>query len=144
MSGHEIHEFTVREDYKLNNLAPNKFFSLFAEIYFDLRKIKFINDESVYIRFKEVTSEEFLKYIINYIKQSPHKSNDIYSAFIETFKSIEKNLQAKVLNSPPFQSDDDEISKIKELKLELFRFCTRRFVNDVSNFDDLDDLLFGI
>ena len=49
------------------------------------------------------------------------------------------------LNGPLFQSDDDECSKIKELKLELFRFCTRRFTNlvGVNHVEDLDDLLFG-
>ena len=71
MSGNEINELIVRVDYKLNNLAPVKFFSLFLSIYFELTEIH-SKEQSVYIKFDKVTAEEFLNYIIKYIKQSPH------------------------------------------------------------------------
>jgi hypothetical protein len=47
------------------------------------------------------------------------------------------------LNSHDFKTHDDVSSKIKELKLELYRFFTKRCASYIDNFDDLDDLLFG-
>ena len=103
MSGHEIYELTALKDYKLNNLAPVKFFSLFAAICVELFK-----KNEVYIRFKKVTAKEFFRYMINYIKKSPHTNTIIYDAFINTFKYVEGRPNRNVLNSYPFKTHDDD------------------------------------
>ena len=86
----------------------------------------------------------FLNMIIKYIKQSPHNNADMYDSFIKTFRSVEKKMNRKVLNSFNFKSYDDEPSVMKDLKFELYRVFIRRCGNDALNFEELDDLLFGI
>ena len=105
--------------------------------------LEYFSAQTISIRLKKYGQTNVERRISKYIECFPLSYHPLYNAFIIIFQVIETKLQRKALNSHDFKTHDDVSSKIKELKLELYRFFTKRCASYIDNFDDLDDLLFG-